>query len=318
MNNKDKAGKARLHERNKNRDLYNLEEMVNANPALQDHIILSKKGTESINFSDPTAVKVLNRTILKHYYKIDFWEFPNENLCPPIPGRADYIHHIADLLAESNNGVIPTKNKVTCLDVGTGASCIYPIIGVTEYGWNFIGTEIEARSIEAAEKIVNMNPTLMGNIVIKKQNNPNFIFKGIINKGDKIDVTICNPPFHASLEEATKGTKRKVRNLGGKNSAKPTLNFSGNKNELIYKGGEYKFVSNMIVESEKLGKNCLWFSSLVSKESNLKKLIRKLKDNSSKEIKVIDTSTGNKKSRVLVWNYLSPDEKKKWAKERWK
>ena len=29
--------------------------------------------------------------------------FPNENLCPPIPGRADYIHHIADLLSINNN-----------------------------------------------------------------------------------------------------------------------------------------------------------------------------------------------------------------------
>jgi 23S rRNA (adenine1618-N6)-methyltransferase len=44
--------------------------------------------------------------LLISYYDIQKWDIPHY-LCPPIPGRADYIHYIADLLAESNNGIIP-------------------------------------------------------------------------------------------------------------------------------------------------------------------------------------------------------------------
>ena len=86
------------------------------------------------------------------------WEIPKGYLCPPIPGRADYIHHISDLLASSNNGIIP-KDKVRGLDVGVGANCIYPIIGSSIYDWNFVGSDIEIESINSVENIINSNET---------------------------------------------------------------------------------------------------------------------------------------------------------------
>ncbi len=128
---KNQQEKARLHSRNKNRERYDLSALTISNPELKNFIMPNKFGVESVDFSNPLAVKLLNKALLNQYYGIKNWEFPDENLCPPIPGRADYIHHIADLLGENNFGTIPIGDKITCLDVGLGASCIYPIIGVT-------------------------------------------------------------------------------------------------------------------------------------------------------------------------------------------
>ncbi len=108
--------KARLHSRNKNRERYDLSALTKSNPELKNHIMLNKFEIESVDFSNPLAVKLLNKALLNHYYGIKNWEFPDENLCPPIPGRADYIHHIADLLGESNFGRIPIDDEIKVLD----------------------------------------------------------------------------------------------------------------------------------------------------------------------------------------------------------
>jgi len=314
---KVKKEKPKLHLRNKNREQYDLKAMTLASPELSDHIQPNRLGADSINFSDPVAVKSLNRAILKHYYGIAYWEFPDENLCPPIPGRADYIHHVADLLRADNFGNIPTDKKVTCIDIGVGASCIYPIIGVVEYQWNFIGTDIDGKSISSAQNIVNSNPNLKGKVICCVQSHPKSVFRGIIQKADKIDVTICNPPFHASIEDAIKGTRRKVKNLTGHKENTPKLNFSGNHNELVCQGGEAQFISNMITESAQFAKQCFWFTTLVSKESNLKRTYKALSKHKPEEIRTINTKAGNKSSRIVAWTYLTANERKTWRSDKW-
>ena len=306
--------KAQLHPRNKNVNRYDLKALSIAIPELQNFIKPNKYGTDSINFSDPRAVKLLNKAILNHYYGIKHWEFPDENLTPPIPGRADYIHYIADLLSGNNASNIPTGDKITCLDIGIGASCIYPILGVTEYGWKFIGTDVDSKSIASAEKIVNANPSLKGKIECRLQKNPKHIFQDIIKRDEKIDITICNPPFHSSHEEAQRGSRRKVKNLSGKKVTTPELNFAGLSNELIYEGGEYGFILNMITESQSFAKNVRWFTTLVSKQSHLKGILMELEKAGVKQIKNIPMGTGNKVTRVVGWTFLNEQEGKDWGK----
>lgn len=298
-----KQQKPQLHPRNKNVNRYDLSALIKVKPELKSHITPNKFGEDSIDFSDSRAVKFLNTAILNHYYGIKHWDFPAQNLTPPIPGRADYIHHIADLLAEGNNGKVPTGSKVTCLDIGTGASCIYPIIGVTEYDWNFIGADVDPKSIASSENIVKSNPSLKGKVELRLQTNPLNIFFGIIEKEDKIDVTICNPPFHSSKEEAQKGTRRKIKNLKGKDSKTPVLNFSGVSNELIFEGGEYVFIHTMIKQSKAFAKNVTWFSTLVSKQSNMKGILNALEKVGAKQVREIPMGTGNKVTRIVAWSF---------------
>ncbi|MFT6924027.1 MAG: 23S rRNA (adenine1618-N6)-methyltransferase [Crocinitomicaceae bacterium] len=315
---KNQQEKARLHARNKNRERYDLSALITATPELKEHVSPNKFGDDSVDFSSPIAVKLLNKALLNHYYGLENWEFPDENLCPPIPGRADYIHYMADLLCENNFGTIPTGDKITCLDVGLGANCIYPIVGVTEYQWKFIGSDINPLSIESAQNIVNSNSSLKGKVECRLQKNPKNIFQGILGKAEKVDLTICNPPFHSSIEEAQKGTQRKTKNLSGKKVSSAELNLAGISKELVYDGGEYRFIQNMIRESKVISKNCYWFSTLVSKQSNLKGIYQLLKRAEALQIKMIPLGTGNKSSRIVAWTFLSREERKEWKETRWK
>ena len=315
--NKKPQEKSRLHPRNKNRESYDLKAMCESFPALMEFVKPNKYGVDSVDFANPKAVRALNTALLKHYYGIAFWEFPEQNLCPPIPGRADYIHYMADLLQASNFGSMPAGEKVTCLDTGTGASCIYPLIGVVEYNWNFIATDIDITAVESAKSIILENKNLHGKVDCRLQKEPKDVFYGILRKEDKVDITICNPPFHASAEEALKGTQRKVKNLSGEKKARPELNFSGVSNELICDGGEHRFIHNMIRESRNFGKNCYWFSTLVSKQSNLEGIYKALEKNQAQQVKTIPMGTGNKSTRIVAWSFLEVEEQKLWRIDQW-
>jgi 23S rRNA (adenine1618-N6)-methyltransferase len=306
-----------LHPRNRHRQRYNFDELIRTFPALRPFVRLNEYQDESIDFSNPAAVMMLNKALLKHYYGIDHWDLPSGYLCPPVPGRADYIHHIADLVGSCNSGTVPVGPKVKCLDVGVGANCIYPIIGNKEYGWSFVGSDIDPAAIQSAHKIVEDNFQLKGALELRLQPHANDIFRGIIQKDEHFDLTICNPPFHASLQEAQSGSLRKLSNLNNKRITKPTLNFGGVNTELWCEGGEEKFVQKMISESKQFSSSCFWFSTLISKSSNLKSVYTALKQAKAVDVKTIPMAHGNKISRVVAWTFLTPEQQRRWVNTRW-
>ena len=191
-----------LHPRNrhlaKKGASYDLAALSKVNPELQPYVLTNEHANRSINFADHKAVKELNRALLLHFYDLQFWDLPEQFLCPPVPGRADYIHHLADLLADSNNGVIPRGRTVKALDVGMGANCVYPIIGNREYGWRFVGSDINPIAVNTANAIVMSNACLNGEIECRLQTQPQDTFTGIWRDNERFDVTLCNPPFHRS------------------------------------------------------------------------------------------------------------------------
>ncbi len=308
--------KFKLHPRNRHRERYDFKLLIATCPELAEFVKLNVHNDESIDFFNPEAVKTLNKALLKQYYDIEFWDIPPGYLCPPIPGRADYIHHIAELLGTKNGGKIPTGAQVKCLDIGVGANCVYPIIGIKEYGWSFIGSEIDAVSMESAAKIIEMNPVLQGKIELRLQPNPKDIFFGIVQPDEKFDLSICNPPFHASLAEAQAGTLRKLYNLKPEKIKKPILNFGGKSTELWCAGGEAKFVSEMVRQSKHFSKSVFWFSTLVSKQTHLKNAFEALKLAGAGEVKTIPMGQGNKSSRLVAWTFFNKMEREKWVAER--
>ncbi len=312
------AQKERLHKRNKHRERYDFKLLIDSCPELAQYITENKYGDETIDFFNAEAVKMLNKALLMHYYGVTYWDIPKDYLCPPIPGRADYMHHITDVLSSSNFGKIPTGSKIKCLDIGVGANCVYPIIGNSEFGWSFIGSDIDPIAIASANAIIDSNPNLKGQIECRLQKNASEIFTGILEKDERIDVSICNPPFHASLAESQAGTLRKLSNLKNKKITKPELNFGGKDGELWTEGGEKRFILDMIKQSVKFGKSCCWFSSIVSKQSNLKYIYEAFDKFEVEEYKTIPMGQGNKTSRIVVWTFLNLEEEKNWVKTRWK
>lgn len=297
MSIENKKSKPTFHARNKHQGRYDFDALVKSCSELKKFVRDNPFGQQSIDFFDSKAVKTLNQALLKYYYAIN-WDIPEQYLCPPIPGRADYIHHLAGLLGDSIKA-----SKVRCLDVGVGANCIYPIIGVKEYDWDFVGSDIDSSSLESARKILSLNPDLQNNIQLRLQENAQSIFDGVIQGAEKFDLTLCNPPFHESKEAAQKGTLRKLKNLKGKPISKAHLNFGGKSNELWCEGGEIGFVERMILESKSYAKSCTWFTTLISKERNLKQAYRTLKQLKVSSVKTIPMGQGQKKSRILAWSF---------------
>ena len=296
---KSKSNSNKLHPRNQHLNGYNLDMLCEKHNALAPFIITTPAGSKSIDFSNNKAVKTLNQALLKAHYNIEFWDIPDQNLCPPIPGRVDYIHHLADLLSTDNQQNIPTGRKIKALDIGTGANLVYPLTGSHEYNWHFTGSDIDASSIKIAKQIALFNGL---KITLKHQKNVASIFKGIINQKDLFHLTLCNPPFHTSADEASKGTERKWKNLS--KTPQNALNFGGQNNELWCEGGEEKFISNMITESEQFAEQVIWFTSLVSKKETLATLEKKLSTLPIAEYKIIDMAQGQKVSRFIAWSYF--------------
>jgi len=297
--------KSGLHPRNPHRFRYDFKKLIESCVELAPFVTKNKYGNESVDFANPEAVKTLNRALLMHFYGLTEWDIPNNYLCPPIPGRADYIHHMADLLAIGNNGEIPRGDQVRVLDVGVGANCVYPIIGVKEYGWTFVGSDIDPIAIESAGKLVTQNAVLQGKVELRLQPVAADIFRGIVQPEEHFDLTICNPPFHSSMEEATAATRRKVANLNQGKPIKTIQNFGGQKVELIYQGGEEAFVRRMIQQSARIPEQCNWFSTLISKQDHLPAVYKSLDIARAKEVKTINMAQGQKVSRVVAWRFKS-------------
>lgn len=301
------AQKPGLHPRNRHHHRYDLATLCQVTPELAQFLTRTPAGEQSVDFANPLAVKALNKALLAYFYQVANWDIPEGFLCPPVPGRADFIHHLADLLGETT-GAIPADASV--LDVGTGANCIYPLIGVHEYGWRFTGSEVHAQALASAQAIISGNPGLTRSIRLRRQKDPAAIFNGIIHKNEQYDATLCNPPFHDSAASARAGSERKRRNLGqDKNDA---LNFGGQQQELWCEGGEVAFIKTMIAESQAFGRQVMWFTTLVSRGENLPPLYRALTDVGAVKVVKKEMAQGQKQSRFIAWTFMDDGQRRRF------
>jgi len=320
---KSKPNTKGLHPRNLHKQGYDFVSLIQGYPSLSPHVETNAHGNLSIAFDDPSAVKALNTALLKCYYHINDWDIPEGALCPPIPGRVDYIHYIAELLGcnELTTEQTVISPKITLLDIGTGANGIYPLLACKVYGWHCVGSDINTQSLDNVSSIIARNPSLKDYFTLRRQHNNSHIFDGIIQAGEYFDVSVCNPPFHASQDEAFKSNRRKFNNLtrhrkqqsptGFNNnthhksiSAPSTLNFGGLEAELWCKGGERVFLKKLIKESQAFSNQCRWFTSLISKNDNVKPAKKWLDKLGALEVREIKMAQGNKMTRILAWTFI--------------
>ncbi len=315
----NKSGSSLLHPRNPHQGRYDIPLLCKAHNELTAYVVKNPSGEDTVNFSDPKAVLALNKALLSQYYSVKTWAIPEGFLCPPIPGRADYIHYAADLLAKSVGGRVPVGKKVKVLDVGTGANLVYPIIGSHAYGWQFTASDVNDVSYQAATQNAKQNSNLASTVRVVKQSDSNAMFEGVIKKGDRFALTVCNPPFHSSAEEAIAGSRRKTDNLNRNKRAKhqkteerDDLNFGGQNSELWCDGGELSFINRMIDESILFKNNVCWFSCLVSRNDHLKPIKRMLKNTGITQLEIIEMAQGQKVSRFIAWSFQKDARRKAW------
>lgn len=310
-----------LHPRNRHGGRYDFAMLTACCPELAAHVAANAFGDDSIDFADPLALRALNRALLRHFYGVGTWDIPARYLCPPIPGRADHLHYLADLLAASDGGEIPRGTDVRVLDIGTGANLVYPLVGHAEYGWSFLGVDIDDAALANAQAILGKNPELAADIELRHQPVWDNIFTGLLRSGEYFDLSICNPPFHNSPDEVLAVSQRKWNNLGKpgakKGTVQPRLNFGGGGTELWCNGGERAFVKSMIEQSAGIPKRVLWFTSLVSKADNIVHVEAALKKAKVVESRIMPMAQGQKQSRLVAWTFCANGEREKWRRERW-
>ena len=297
-----------MHKKSLHNQKYDFDKLIQHYEPLKIHVYLNKYQTKTIDFSNPQAVKALNKALLFTYYHVEYWEFPDENLCPPIPSRVDYIHHIAELLNQSN-----LEDPIKILDIGIGATCIYPLLGRATYNWTFVGSDIDKKSLQVAQDIINKN-NLENAIELRLQKNPQNIINGILQSSDRFAASVCNPPFFKSHADALNATQNKWKGLGRSDDS-TVRNFGGTPTELCYAGGEKAFLHNYLYESSQHKLQCFWFTSLVSNIQHVRSMETSLKKLGATEIKVIEMSRGNKISRMVAWTFLTKAQQKEWQKK---
>lgn len=299
-----------MHPDNPHQAGYDMPALTSALPELAPFIVQSKQGRASINFSDPIAVKLLNKALLVHHYGIAYWDIPIGYLCPPIPGRVDYLCHLNDYL--KGLGVLTSGKSVNGLDIGTGSNLIYPLLASRLYAWSMVGSDIDARSLQNAQHILDKNADLPLDITLRLQSNPDHIFQDVIQSQDNFTFSMCNPPFHASAQAAMAGSERKNRNLNSNKQKRESnqkkisdtqqLNFAGQSNELWCEGGERRFITQMIYESQDVKQQVACFTCLVSKKETLQELKRPLKKVNA-QYDVVSMQQGSKESRFIAWRF---------------
>ena len=295
-----------LHPRNRHAGGYDFPRLVQASPELGPFLRRARHGGPSIDFADPAAVKALNRALLLEAYGIRGWDIPEGYLCPPIPGRADYLHHLADLLATDAEGALPRGPAIRALDIGTGANLIYPLLGQREYGWAFVGTELDATALASALRILAANPDLGAAIQVRRQAEARAVFAGVVGADERFDLSLCNPPFHGSMREVREASQAKWRKLG-RDSRRPLRNFGGQGAELWCEGGEAGFIRRMITESLDLRDRVRWFTTLVSSSASLPAVHRALRQAGALDIRTVPMAQGQKQSRFVAWSFRVPD-----------
>lgn len=271
---------------------YQFEALEQIVPELKAYRHVTPSGKFSLNFAHPEVVFLLNKALLKRDYDITHWDLPQGYLCPAVPGRLDYLLYLNDFMNK--------KETIQVFDLGFGSSCIYGILAERHFGWNVTGSDIDEITYDNALNIVHKNGLFLN---LRLQPNRTSYFKQVIKQDDYFDISICNPPFFESMEQAfTKGS-RKWKLVGKDRYNTKTLNFGGKKNELTAPEGEKGFIIGMMSESVQFKNQVGLFTTLISNQSTVEVAKNTLEQIGASEVHLIEMNQGQKKSRFIAWKF---------------
>ncbi|KAJ5042257.1 uncharacterized protein L3040_004810 [Drepanopeziza brunnea f. sp. 'multigermtubi'] len=267
--------------------------------ALQDRDFAKVlKPNGQLDFSNPESVQQLTKSLLRRDFSLEI-TLPPDRLCPPVPNRLNYILWIQSLLdstSDSYTDRYDPEREVLGLDVGTGASCIYPLLGCSQRpNWRFAGTDTDDRSFQFAKKNVQDNGLQTRIKLLQTQ--PDGLLLPLDQMGfDSIDFTMCNPPFYTSTTELLASAASKQR--------PPFTACTGSESEMVTPGGEVTFASRMIDESLVLKDRVQWYTSMLGKFSSIEVLVKKLQGSGVDNYAVTEFVQGSKTRRWAIgWSF---------------
>ncbi|KAG9585504.1 hypothetical protein KCU86_g15405, partial [Aureobasidium melanogenum] len=250
-----------------------------------------------VDFQDPKALQQLTKSILKRDFDLEL-DLPDDRLCPPVPVRYNYVRWLQDLMDTTSDVDVKdhSKQEITGLDIGIGASCIYSLLACSSRpSWNMLGTDIDPQNFSYANGNIERNK--LGERIRTKLNTAEDALISPHAFGlDKLDFTMCNPPFYSSAEDLAASSAGK--------SGLPSAVCTGAEVEMICPGGDAGFVLRMVEESRELKHTVRWYTSMLGKLSSVHQVIDRLKEIGINNWAVTLLRAGNKTRRWAVgWSY---------------
>ncbi|KAM7479422.1 hypothetical protein LguiA_027635 [Lonicera macranthoides] len=314
-------------------------------PSFKPYVFYSTDGRPKIDWTDFDATRELTRVLLLHDHHLNWW-IPDGQLCPTVPNRSNYIHWIEDLLSSD---IIPNAlssgDIVKGFDIGTGANCIYPLLGATLLGWSFVGSDVTDVALEWADRNVKNNPHISRLIEIRKVDGEvNTLDWGESHIDRSVDGENCINPSEigpVGLDPAISSSLE--LNFGGNQSYQgppillgvvkdgeyfdfcmcnppffetmeeaglnPNTACGGTPMEMVCPGGEQAFISRIIEDSAQLKRSFRWYTSMVGRKSNLKILTSKLWEVGVSVVKTTEFVQGQTCRWGLAWSFVPPAKK---------
>ncbi|WWD09200.1 hypothetical protein V865_007322 [Kwoniella europaea PYCC6329] len=265
-------------------------------PDFAQYVTVSEEGSASIDFQDPSALRSLTKCLLKEDWDLDV-DLREDRLCPTLTNRLDYLLHVLDLEPYLPSSFSSTPLRV--LDIGTGATAIYPILlHRLRPNARITATEIDQVSHEHSLSVLSQNLISISSInVLRAPFSGPILFPILDDEVQEWDLTICNPPFFGSEEEIREGQEGKEL---GAHAAPTAAN-----NELITPGGEVAFVGKMIEESLKIGERCRWYTTLIGKYASLSALVELLRQNKIDNYLLKGIKQSKTTRWILGWSHSS-------------
>ncbi|KAI8807143.1 ribosomal RNA large subunit methyltransferase F-like protein [Cladochytrium replicatum] len=270
--------------------------LADEHPSLKRYLKTSKKGIW-IDFKDPKAVREYNYALLWVDFRLRL-EIPLDVLCPPIANRLEYVLWIEHLLGPDHR----TKDVIRGVDIGTGASCIYPLLGVARNKhWRFHVLEVDERLAEYATENIRRNKMEDKiQVVLTDQGALNFAHPALLRDGRSVDVDfdfcMCNPPFFEDSVQRNDGLMKKAD--------APSTVCTGSDVEMIAPEGEVGFVKNIISQSIEAPSRFRWYTSLIGIKSHVSVLEAEIIRLKPKTILVHTFQISRTTRWILSWSFV--------------
>ncbi|KAK7044830.1 S-adenosyl-L-methionine-dependent methyltransferase [Favolaschia claudopus] len=279
-----------MHPRNPYRTPPDFFQLAKSYPPLEPCLI-SVSGGHSIDFKDENSQRRLTEALLHRDFNISL-NVPPNRLCPPVPNRLNYVLWIQDILRATG---LSEGTTVLGLDIGTGASAIYPLLSCSlNPTWSFIATDVDKVSLSCARSNAEKNG-LSARIQICETTPQALIFSPLQGPDIRVDFTMCNPPFYSSHEDVAASAEAK--------EFEPNAVCTGADVEMITEGGESAFVGRMVIESVDIGTRCRWYTSMLGKMSSLTQIVTSIREHSIENYGITEFVQGSTRRWAIVWSF---------------
>lgn len=286
-----------MHPRNRYREKPNFQQLVQLFPELNEVASVDLAGKVKLEYRNRQAVQLLSKCLLQRDFGLQL-ELPPNKLVPTLPLRLNYIHWLEDIGSVAN---WQEKEKVLGIDIGCGASCIYPLLAVVQskQRWHMVAIEKAEDSLESAKANVIRNKLQHCiNVQAQKLEGSTILLEVLKDFPDeRFDFCMCNPPFFDSNSNELKPNDRTGRRREPSNAS------TGSLDELCTEGGEVKFIEQIIEESLQLKDRVTVYTTMIGHKKSYGKILQLLESKSIQNIAMSRFCQGNTTRWAVAWSF---------------